>query len=106
MSFKISEFNTTEKQLIDYLGDICETINQIIAQKKAIYEEMTEEEKKILLLDEDLTLVPFFDLSEEANIGMLVERANRVWGGSSFIPQMMGDSQILNSDQFVQVYRY
>ena len=47
---------------------------------------MNEEEQKLLLLDEDLTLVPFFDLSEEANIPVLIERANKVWGGSSFIP--------------------
>jgi hypothetical protein len=52
--------------------EICDTITQLVMQKREQSDQLEEEEKQLLLLDEDLTLVPFFDLGEDENVPMLI----------------------------------
>lgn len=54
--------------------------------------------------EHDLTIIPYYDQShEDGLLDQLMKRTSEIWGGQDFVPQMLGGSQILSPDEFIQV---
>ncbi|CAD8164469.1 unnamed protein product [Paramecium pentaurelia] len=80
--------------------DLCETLADVVKTKS---ERMLDEQKK---KEQDLTIIPFYDIQDSTLTEKFIERTNQLWGGQDFIPQMVSESQILDNDEMIQIIAY
>ncbi|CAD8212199.1 unnamed protein product [Paramecium octaurelia] len=97
LSFRIQN-DQNQKEHIQLSVDLYETLKQVVRTKSQRMLEDLQQSK-----EQNLTIIPFYDIQDSLLTEKLLKRTNNLWGAQDYLPQMMQQSQICDNDELIQI---
>ncbi|CAD8050522.1 unnamed protein product [Paramecium sonneborni] len=97
LSFRIQN-DQNQKEHIQLSIELYEILTQVVKTKS---QKMLEDQQQSK--EQNLTIIPFFDIQDSLFTDKLLKRINNIWGAQDYLPQMMQQSKIFDNDELNQI---